>query len=130
MVGAESYDVANAAIECGKEKGVAVTASRIAHDSSVLPKDLFLSFVEVYLMGDARCVAYGRGGHGQLGFMLGYDYDCRIKYSVSGPHYVANECEWIPAGGAQVEFSTGDLAETPIKAPENAADAAWEEAAK
>lgn len=89
MVAAQTYAVAREAIEYGQQHGVNVQAKQIAHDSSNVPKDLYQAFVEILLMAKARCVAYNRGGYGQLGFILGYDYDCKINY---GEH--KGECEW------------------------------------
>jgi len=82
LVAAQTYAIAREAIAYGKTKaGTKVHAKQIAHDTSLVPTDLFLSFVEIELMTHARCVAYNRGGYGQLGFLLGYEYDCKIKYT-------------------------------------------------
>ena len=89
LVAAQTYAVAREAIEYGQQHGVNIQAKQIAHDTSQVPKDLYQAFVEILLMAKARCVAYNRGGYGQLGFILGYDYDCKINY---GEH--KGECEW------------------------------------
>ena len=74
-------------------------AKQIAHDTSTVPTDLFTSFVEILLMADSRCVAYNRGGYGQLGYILGYDYNCRIKYSGQE----GQECTWKDPPPATME---------------------------
>ena len=72
----------------GKHHGVHVHAKQIAHDTSTVPSDLYTSFVEIMLMANTKCVAYNRGGYGQLGYILGWDFDCKIQYSPP------KECEW------------------------------------
>ena len=90
FVAAQTYDIARMAQAYGKAKNVEVHAKQIMHDAGTVPKDLYISFVEIYFMANARCVAYNRGGYGQLGYMLGFDYDCRVRYS--NPR--EKKCEW------------------------------------
>jgi hypothetical protein len=88
LVAAQTYAIAREAIVYGKQHNVVVHSKQIAHDTSTVPKDLVLSFVEIMLMINSRCVAYNRGGYGQLGYLLGYNYNCRIKYSAT------QDCKW------------------------------------
>jgi hypothetical protein len=88
LVAAQTYAIAREAIVYGKQHNVVVHSKQIAHDTSTVPKDLVLSFVEIMLMINSRCVAYNRGGYGQLGYLLGYNYNCRIKYSDT------QDCKW------------------------------------
>ena len=97
LVAAQTYAIAKEAIAYGKEKGVKVAARQIAHDTDELPEDLAMSFVEIYFMANTRCVAYGRNGYGQLGYMLGFEHDCSIQYH--GPH--GQKCEWKEGKAAQ-----------------------------
>ncbi|CAB9520605.1 expressed unknown protein [Seminavis robusta] len=90
LVAAQTYAIAREAIVYGKQHNVKVHAKQIAHDTSTVPTDLFTSFVEIMLMANSRCVAYNRGGYGQLGYMLGYNYNCRIKYTEGE----GAECKW------------------------------------
>ncbi|CAB9498275.1 expressed unknown protein [Seminavis robusta] len=89
FVAAQTYPIAREAIVYGNHHNVVVHSKQIAHDTSTVPTDLFTSFVEIMLMANARCVAFNRGGYGQLGYLLGYNYNCRVKYSVE------KECQWV-----------------------------------
>lgn len=100
LVAAQTYAIAREAIVYGKQHGVKVHAKQIAHDTSTVPTDLFTSFVEIMLMADSRCVAYNRGGYGQLGYILGYDYNCRIQYGKPG-----TECAWKDPPAATEEHA-------------------------
>jgi hypothetical protein len=97
FVAAQTYDIAREAVVYGKQHNVKVHAKEITHDTSTVPKDLFTAFVEIMFMSNARCVAYNRGGYGQLGYLLGYDYNCRIKFSVT------DDCKWTDAPPATEE---------------------------
>jgi hypothetical protein len=88
FVAAQTYDIAREAIVYGKQHNTTVHAKMITHDTSKVPFDLVTAFDEILLMTNARCVAYNRGGYGQLGYILGYNYNCRIKYSAT------NDCKW------------------------------------
>ena len=88
LVAAQTFAIAREAIIYGKHKGVHVHAKQIAHDTSTTPNDLYVSFVEIMLMANTKCVAYSKGGYGQLGYILGWDFDCKINYSPP------QECEW------------------------------------
>jgi len=91
FVAAQTYAIAQHALDYAKQHtGVNVQAKQIAHDTSTVPVDLYTSFVEIMLLASARCVAFNRGGYGQLGYMLGYDYNCRIKYTGEDV-----ECKWV-----------------------------------
>lgn len=93
LVAAQTYDIARMSQQYCKTKGVEVHAKQIAHDTSKVPSDLFTSFTEIFFMANAHCVAYNRGGYGQLGYILGFDYNCRVKYS--NPR--EKKCEWKDA---------------------------------
>lgn len=88
LVAAQTFAIAREAIIYGKHKGVHVHAKQIAHDTSTVPNDLYVSFVEIMLMANTKCVAYNKGGYGQLGYILGYDFDCKISYAPP------QNCEW------------------------------------
>jgi hypothetical protein len=88
LVAAQTYDIAREAIVYGKQHNVKVHAKQISHDTSKVPSDLFTSFVEIELMAHARCIAFNRAGYGQLGYILGYDYTCRINYGET------KDCKW------------------------------------
>ena len=89
FIAAQTYDIARVARAYAKQKRIEqVHAKQISHESNKNPTDLFTSFVEIYFMANANCVAYNRGGYGQMGYILGFDYNCRVKYSKN------KKCEW------------------------------------
>jgi hypothetical protein len=96
LVAAQTYDIAREALVYAKHHNVKVHAKQIDHDSSKVPLDLFNSFVEIMYMSNSRCVAYNRAGYGQLGYLLGYDYNCRIKYTTT-------DCKWTDPPPASQE---------------------------
>lgn len=111
LVAAQTYAIAREAIVYGKQHNVVVHAKQIAHDTSTVPTDMFTSFVEIMLMADTRCVAYNRGGYGQLGYILGYDYNCRIKYSGNE----GQECQWKDPPAATMEQAKDEHKDDPDK---------------
>jgi hypothetical protein len=44
------------------------------------PADFYDTFVDLYLLGFSRCVAFGRGGYGMLGSLLSYNASCSLVY--------------------------------------------------
>jgi len=96
LVAAQTYAIAREAIVYGKHHGVHIHAKQIAHDTSTVPTDLFTSFVEIMLMSDAKCVAFNRNGYGQLGYILGWDFNCKFQYT-------DNKCEWSALPGQEVQ---------------------------
>ena len=43
--------------------------------------DYYDTFTDLYLLGMSRCVAYGAGGYGQWGLMIGYNSSCSSVHS-------------------------------------------------
>jgi len=102
FVAAQTYAIAREAMLYGKHRNVVVQAKQIAHDTNHVPKDLFQSFIEIFLMVNTRCVAYNRAGYGQLGYMLGFDYNCKVLYGHQ------SECQWTDrAKNIRVEHFDG-----------------------
>ena len=64
------------------------------------------TFMDLFLLGQARCVAYGNGGYGSFGSLLSYDANCSIRY-FRGRNMVRN-CTWTGT----------DRKETPLAPPE------------
>jgi len=87
----ETFAAAGAATAYGLQHGMRIPAKQIAHDKHIIPKDIMGSFVEIFLMANAKCVSYGRKGFGELGYILGLDHECKIRYT--GPDSV-DKCEW------------------------------------
>lgn len=46
------------------------------------PRDLYPVFLDLWLMGNAKCVSYGQGGFGRFGARLA-DEGCMIQHQVS-----------------------------------------------
>jgi hypothetical protein len=46
------------------------------------PSDFYPTFVDLLLMANGRCLAYGQGGFGQYAALLSYDASCTIRHSV------------------------------------------------
>jgi hypothetical protein len=54
--------------------------------------DFYDTFTDLYLMGLSRCVAYGVGGYGQWGLMMGYNSSC---YKVHSLKKKSEPCNWF-----------------------------------
>jgi hypothetical protein len=57
--------------------------------------DYYDSFVDLLVMGSARCVTYGEGGFGLFASQLSYDANC------SNEHFTLrtmNYCDWADLG--------------------------------
>lgn len=44
------------------------------------PSDLYPVFLDLWMLSASRCIAYGIGGYGRLGFFLGMQSDCHVQY--------------------------------------------------
>lgn len=53
--------------------------------------EFYSIFVDLYLMGNGRCVAFGRGGFGRYALMMGYNSTCEIRYVYKGRK---RTCSW------------------------------------
>lgn len=58
------------------------------------------TFVDLFMLGQARCVAYSNGGYGTFGSLLSHDADCSIRY-FQGRKTTRN-CTWTTADGKKV----------------------------
>ena len=45
-----------------------------------LPSAFYATFVDLWIMGSGSCVAYGKGGFGQWGLWIGYNFSCGFNY--------------------------------------------------
>eukprot|EP00586_Coscinodiscus_wailesii_P015368 CAMPEP_0172520338 /NCGR_PEP_ID=MMETSP1066-20121228/291945_1 /TAXON_ID=671091 /ORGANISM="Coscinodiscus wailesii, Strain CCMP2513" /LENGTH=368 /DNA_ID=CAMNT_0013303079 /DNA_START=430 /DNA_END=1537 /DNA_ORIENTATION=- len=72
----------------GKE-GVELTS--LPHDAEPLhletaayetrpPKDFYSVFLDLWILGQARCTAYGMGGYGRFGLYMSYDASCSVNH--------------------------------------------------
>ncbi|KAI2501053.1 hypothetical protein MHU86_13407 [Fragilaria crotonensis] len=44
------------------------------------PADYFSIFVDLFLLGQSRCIAYSNGGFGTFGLLLSYNISCSVRY--------------------------------------------------
>ena len=65
------------------------------------------TFVDFYLLGQARCVAFSNGGYGSFGSLLSYDPTCKVRY-FRGEHMIRS-CKWTDAKGNKIELEPPDM---------------------
>lgn len=63
--------------------GYNYTQNRVIPWQNKRPSDFYDTFVDLYMLASARCVAHGRGGYGIWGSMLSYDPACKIDHEKS-----------------------------------------------
>merc|ERR1712151_1307844 len=44
------------------------------------PIDFYPAFVDLYLIGNAKCVSFGMGGFGRFGQIMSYNYSCTYNH--------------------------------------------------
>jgi hypothetical protein len=54
------------------------------NNASLVPSDYYDTFVDLYLLGNARAVAYNVGGYGKLGLIMGFDSQAGIQHQKGG----------------------------------------------
>ena len=42
--------------------------------------DFFPAFVDLYLIGNSKCVSYGKGGYGKFGLVMNFNYTCGFNH--------------------------------------------------
>ncbi|KAL3945400.1 MAG: hypothetical protein SGBAC_000533 [Bacillariaceae sp.] len=57
--------------------------------------EFYSIFVDLYLMGNGRCVAFGRGGFGRYALMMGFNSTCELRYVYKGRK---KSCHWTDLG--------------------------------
>jgi hypothetical protein len=63
------------------------------------PSDYYDTFVDLYLIALAGCVAYNKGGFGSWGMLIGDSSNCSISHEAKKNGVFLNECPWHGAGG-------------------------------
>ncbi|CAJ1959369.1 unnamed protein product [Cylindrotheca closterium] len=108
------------AVEYGKQKAAKVVAreqislplhlDKADGMENRKPSEFYDTFVDLYLMGMARCVTYNRGGFGQWASLLSHNSSCHHnqKTSIKG---VGAPCNWTEGNGNSV---VGANQESPI----------------
>ena len=63
------------------------------------PEHFYDTFVDLYLLGMSRCLAYNIGGYGKWGLLLGFNSSCGMRHQ-SGYGYKKDgltSCQWTEA---------------------------------
>jgi hypothetical protein len=58
------------------------------------PADFYPTFVDLLLMANGRCTAFGEGGFGRFGALLSHNASCTIQHNKRGE---TDDCEWKDA---------------------------------
>ncbi len=58
------------------------------------PSDYYDTFVDLYLLALAGCVAYSKGGYGHWGLLIGGNVACAISHESNKNGVPKNECKW------------------------------------
>lgn len=114
--GAKIYFVADdelavqAAYEYGQQRHLPIGTSQISEDPIHLDKDDYWqtrkssdyddTFLDLLMLGQARCVAYSNGGYGSFGSLISYNSNCSIRYFQG--RKVARNCTWTTADGEAI----------------------------
>jgi hypothetical protein len=53
--------------------------------------EFYSVFVDLHLMGNGRCVAYGKGGFGKYALLMGFNSSCELRYLYKGR---STKCDW------------------------------------
>ena len=64
----------------------AIGQSEVSH---LKASTYYATFVDLWIMGSGRCVAFGKGGFGSWGLLLGYNVSCGYRYVRQ-----RNKCTW------------------------------------
>ena len=55
------------------------------------PSDYYSVFVDLYLMGNGRCISYGQGGFGQFALLMSYNATCMSRHFYK---LKMQKCDW------------------------------------
>ncbi|KAL3904059.1 MAG: hypothetical protein SGARI_005100, partial [Bacillariaceae sp.] len=58
------------------------------------PSEYYPTFVDLLLMANGRCTAYGEGGFGRFASLLSYNASCIVKHNVK---HETDQCRWSKA---------------------------------
>eukprot|EP00934_Nitzschia_sp_Nitz4_P003860 Nitzschia sp. Nitz4//scaffold113_size70149//14751//15236//NITZ4_005942-RA/size70149-processed-gene-0.54-mRNA-1//1//CDS//3329533317//3850//frame0 len=59
------------------------------------PSEYDDTFIDLYMLGQAQCVAYSNGGYGTFGSILSYNASCGIRFFKG--RELDTECNWTDA---------------------------------
>lgn len=65
------------------------------------------TFVDLYMLGQSRCVAYSNGGYGTFGSLLSYDSHCNIRYFRG--RKIPRNCTWTDAHHQRIPLDPPEM---------------------
>ena len=100
----------DAAREYGRQRNIPVASLNVQGDPLHIDMDKDWrtrsavdyddTFLDLYLLGKARCVAYSNGGYGSFGSLLSYNSSCKVRY-FRGRHMDRN-CTYTDGHGLEI----------------------------
>ena len=66
------------------------------------------TFVDLYMLGQSRCVAYSNGGYGTFGSLLSYNASCRMQY-FKARNVTHQICPWTNPDGTSKMLPTPEV---------------------
>ncbi|KAL3922981.1 MAG: hypothetical protein SGARI_006325 [Bacillariaceae sp.] len=57
--------------------------------------DYIDGFVDLYIMGEATCVTYNKGGYGSFGLLLGRNATCGLRQDAIDRPKINQPCHWV-----------------------------------
>jgi hypothetical protein len=66
--------------------------------------DFYDSFIDLYIMGQADCLTYNKGGFGWLGLYMSRNASCGVRQDALGRPKIRHPCQWVndPTHGTQL----------------------------
>lgn len=65
------------------------------------PSDFFDGFVDLYILAQADCVTYNKGGFGILGLLMSRNASCGIRQDALDRPKIQHPCSWMGSNGNQ-----------------------------
>ena len=66
------------------------------------------TFVDLFMLGQSRCVTHSNGGYGSFGSLLSYDASCNIRY-FKGRNIQFQQCSWTNPDGSNETLSPPEM---------------------
>jgi hypothetical protein len=66
------------------------------------PSEYDDTFVDLFMLGQSRCVAYSNGGFGIFGQLISYDSNCTVQHFKQ--RKIRKNCSWTHADGTREDF--------------------------
>lgn len=59
------------------------------------PSDFYDGFVDLYLIAQAECGTYNKGGYGKLGLLMSRNASCSVRQDAQDRSLIRNKCRWV-----------------------------------